>query len=96
MEGMRQPLHVWTPSIAPSGLTVYEGAMFPAWRGDLFAGALVDKDVRRLDVEDGEIVGEAVLFGEIGERIRDVATGPDGAIYILAEGEPGTLWRVTR
>jgi glucose/arabinose dehydrogenase len=96
MQGMRQPLHVWTPSIAPSGLTVYEGALFPEWRGDLFAGALVDKDVRRLDVEGGEIVGEEVLFGEIGERIRDVATGPDGAIYILAEGEPGTLWRVTR
>jgi glucose/arabinose dehydrogenase len=96
MEGMRQPLHVWTPSIAPSGLTVYEGALFPQWQGDLFVGALVDRDVRRLDVEDGEIVGEEVLFGEIGERIRDVATGPDGAIYILAEGEPGTLWRVTR
>ncbi|HKL63701.1 MAG TPA: PQQ-dependent sugar dehydrogenase, partial [Woeseiaceae bacterium] len=96
MEGMAQPLHVWTPSIAPSGLTVYEGAPFPEWRGDLFAGALVGKDVRRLDVEGGEIVGEEVLFGEIGERIRDVATGPDGAIYILAEGEPGTLWRVSR
>ena len=96
MEGMRQPLHVWTPSIAPSGLTVYEGALFPRWQGDLFVGALVDRDVRRLDVEGGEIVGEEVLFGEIGERIRDVATGPDGAIYILAEGEPGTLWRVTR
>jgi len=75
---------------------VYEGTLFPEWHGDLFVGALVDKDVRRLDVEDGEILSEEVLFEEIGERIRDVATGPDGAIYILAEGEPGTLWRVTR
>lgn len=95
MEGMVQPLHGWTPSIAPSGLTVYEGALFPAWRGDLFAGGLVSRDVRRLDVEDGRIVGEEALFGEIGERIRDVATGPDGALYLLAEGEPGTLWRVS-
>ncbi len=95
-EGMVQPLHVWTPSIAPSGLTVYEGDRFPDWQGDLFVGALVDRDVRRLDVEDGRIVAEETLFADIGERIRDVATGPDGALYILAEGDPGTLWRVTR
>ncbi|MEJ2604815.1 MAG: PQQ-dependent sugar dehydrogenase [Gammaproteobacteria bacterium] len=47
-------------------------------------------------MKDGRIVGEEMLFGGIGERIRDVATGPDGALYILAEGEPGTLHRVTR
>lgn len=82
-EGMAQPQHYWTPSIAPSGLAVYEGDLFSGWRGDLFVGALVGKDVRRLDLAAGRITGEEAVFGEIGERIRDVRTGPGGEIYVL-------------
>ncbi len=96
LPGMRQPIHVWTPSIAPSGLALYEGDLFPEWRGNLFVGALVNRDLRRLVLRDGEVTDEEVLFADIDERVRDVRAGPDGAIYFLTEGEPGRLWRITR
>jgi len=82
-EGMAQPEHYWVPSIAPSGLAVYTGDLFPEWKGDLFVGALVNKEVRRLDISAGKVVSEEALFGELDARIRDVRTGPEGALYIL-------------
>lgn len=82
-QGMAQPVHYWSPSIAPSGLTVYEGDLFPAWQGELFIGALVNKEVRRLKISDGKVVDEEALFGELDARIRDVRTGPDGTLYVL-------------
>ena len=82
-EGMAQPEHFWVPSIAPSGLTIYEGNLFPEWKGDLFLGALVDHEVRRLDLSGGKVIAEEALFSELEARIRDVRTGPDGALYIL-------------
>jgi glucose/arabinose dehydrogenase len=94
--GMAQPQHYWVPSIAPSGLAIYKGDMFPEWSGDLFVGALVDQEVRRLDVFAGETGSEETLFSELGVRIRDVRVGPDGAIYILTNGSPGELVRVVR
>ena len=92
--GTKQPEHYWTPSIAPSGLMVYRGALFPQWQGSLFVGALVNKDVRRLDLS-GQQTEEEVLFSELGERIRDVRQGPDGAIYLVTDGPSGRLLRVT-
>jgi glucose/arabinose dehydrogenase len=83
LEGMAQPVHQWTPSIAPSGLTIYEADVFPDWRGDLLVGALVDREVRRLDLEAAEVVSEEALFSELDVRIRDVRTGPDGFLYVL-------------
>ncbi len=91
---MEQPAWFWVPSIAPSGLAWYGGDAFPQWQGDLFVGALVNKDVRRLDMQDGKIVGEEVLFGEINERIRDVRAGPDGYLYLLTDSNKGKLIRV--
>jgi glucose/arabinose dehydrogenase len=82
-EGMAQPEHYWVPSIAPSGLTIYEGDLFPQWKGDLFVGALVNREVRRLDLVNGEVVAEETLFSELNDRIRDIRSGPDGALYIL-------------
>lgn len=82
-EGMAQPVWQWTPSIAPSGLAIYSGDLFPAWKGDLFVGALVDREVRRLDLVAGEVVGEEILFSELAARVRDIRNGPDGALYIL-------------
>ena len=84
-DGMAQPAHQWTPSIAPSGLTVYDGDRFPAWRGNLFVGALRFRLIARL-VLDGERVTheERLLEGRYG-RIRDVRTGPDGLIYLLTD-----------
>ena len=91
--GMEPPMHVWTPSIAPSGLAVYAGDRFPAWRGDLFVGALVDRDVRRLDVENGVVVAEEVLFAELGRRIRDVRSH-DGYLYVVEDGSDARIVRV--
>lgn len=93
-EGMVDPALSWTPSIAPSGFTLYLGARFPQWTGDLFVSALAGRHVRRVDLEDGEIVGEEVLFDELGERIRDVRAGPDGALYLLTDNPEGRVLRV--
>ncbi len=98
LDGIAAPLKYWTPSIAPSGMTFYTGTSFPAWQGSLLVGALVDKDVKRLTVVDGKIADEETLFAEIGQRIRDVRTAPDGMIYLLAENtgdKAGKLIRVT-
>tara|TARA_A100000164_G_C21325199_1_gene503960 strand:- start:9 stop:548 length:540 start_codon:yes stop_codon:yes gene_type:complete len=92
--GMAQPKHLWTPSIAPSGLTFYEEDLFPQWSGSLFVGALINRDVRRLSVENGTVLNEEILFAEIDERIRDVRTGPTGHIYIVTDGEEGKIIRV--
>jgi len=94
LPGMTLPAHYWVPSIAPSGLAIYAGGMFPQWSGDLFVGGLKSHDVRRLDVENGRVIGEEILFSELGVRIRDVRAGPDGAIYLLTNGKPGQLIRV--
>ena len=91
---MIDPEHVWASSIAPSGMTLYQGAAFPQWQGDLLVTALVDRHVRRLDLEDGRIVTEETLFAEIGQRLRDIRTGPDGSLYILTDANPGQLLRI--
>ena len=95
-EGTIQPIAVWKPvRLAPSGLAVYRGALFPAWDGDLLAGGLAEKQVRRLDIgPDGAVVGEERLFAELKKRIRDVRVGPDGAIYLLTDEEDGQVLRV--
>lgn len=93
--GMAQPAHQWTPSIAPSGLMVYQGDMFPQWQGNLFAGALVDKEVRRLELNDDKVTNEQPLFNELGERIRDIREAPDGSIYILTDGPSGQVVRIS-
>ncbi|WP_435791796.1 PQQ-dependent sugar dehydrogenase [Elongatibacter sediminis] len=96
LPGMVQPEYYWVPSIAPSGLAVYTGRMFPEWVGDLFVGALVDREVRRLDIEDGRVVGEEALFAERRVRMRDIRVGPDGALYLVTDAVPGEVIRVTR
>ena len=95
LPGIDEPITVWTPSIAPSGMTLYTGEAFPEWQGDLFVGALVDQDVKRLDLNSGKVVAQQSLFSELGERIRDVRTGPDGALYLLTDSSNGKVIRVT-
>ncbi len=94
LEGMEAPVRYWDPSIAPSGLAVYRGSAFPEWQGNLFVGALKNRDVRRLVLEGGEVVHEEIMFAEIGERIRDVRAGPDGYLYLLTDSQSGRLVRV--
>ena len=92
--GMQQPQHVWTPSIGPSGMAFYEGNKFPKWQNSLFVGALVDKEVRRLTVENQQVTAEETVFAELDARIRDIRVGPDGLLYIVTDGDPGTVIRV--
>ena len=95
MEGTEQPLKYWVPSIAPSGLAIYYGDKFPDWQGDLFVSALVPGDVRRLDMVDGEVASEETLFADLGERIRHVAVGPDGYLYLLTDNSEGRVLKVS-
>ena len=94
LPGMAQPQHYWVPSIAPCGLTVYHGALFPEWEGDLFVGALAGQLVKRVKIRDDHVVEEETLLDELGVRIRDIRTGPDGALYVLTNGLPGKIIRI--
>lgn len=93
-EGMEPPLHVWTPSIAPSGMTFYDGGQFPEWQGDLFVGSLRFGTLSRLEVEGEEIVHEERLLEGRLTRVRDVRQGPDGYLYLLTDERNGKLLRL--
>ena len=99
MAGMEQPVLYWTPSIAPSGMTLYRGALFPQWDNSLFVSTLAEKSVRRVPLtQTGGLPStgdQEILFQELGERIRDVRTGPDGALYLLTDSANGKLLRVS-
>lgn len=91
--GMVDPQLVWTPAIAPSGLTVYNGDRFPQWQGNLFLGGLVSRDLRRIIVDGaGQVKSQEVI--DIGQRVRDVRQGNDGFIYILTDQSNGELIRL--
>jgi aldose sugar dehydrogenase len=92
--GLEQPLHVWVPSIAPSGLTFYNGPHFPAWKGSLFLGALRGQALVRLELNGNKVVREErLLAGQVG-RVRDVRQGPDGYLYLLTDSSNGALLRI--
>lgn len=93
--GMEQPVYFWTPSMATSGLTFYDGGLFPQWRGDIFMGALAAKRLVHLHMENGKVKEEEHLLMDGGKRLRDVREGPDGALYILTDENPGEVWRLT-
>ena len=88
------PLLHWTPSVAPAGMTLYRGALFPAWQGSLFISTLVEKSVRRVPLRDGVPGEQEILFTEIGERLRDVREAPDGSLWLLTDAEDGRVLRV--
>ena len=93
-EGMEQPLHHWTPSIAPSGMVFYTGNAFPNWRGDLFVGALVQTHLARLRFDGSKVVNEEQLLKEEGLRIRDVRQGPDGLLYLVVDAGKAPVLRL--
>lgn len=93
-EGTEQPVYYWDPVIAPGGMTVYDGAMFPGWRGNLLVAALKEKHIARLVLENGRVVGEERLLTDLGERVRDVAVGPDGAVWAITDETDGKLVRL--
>ncbi len=92
-EGMEQPLHHWVPSIAPSGMVFHSGNAYPAWKGQLFVGALAATQMVRLELDpDGNVRSEERIA--IGKRVRDVREGPDGALYLLTDEDAGQVLRV--
>jgi aldose sugar dehydrogenase len=92
--GMEQPVYYWDPSIAPSGAVFYTGALFPDWQGNLFVGALAGQALHRLVLAGEAVIGEEVLLGELGARIRDVRQGPDGALWLLTDEPDGRVLRL--
>jgi len=93
-EGMEQPQFYWDPSIAPSGMMIYSGKLWPEWRGDVFVGSLKFDFISRLSGDTNGLKESERLFEGVYERIRDVREAPDGSIWFLAENE-GEAWRIT-
>ncbi|WP_375165867.1 PQQ-dependent sugar dehydrogenase [Chelativorans sp.] len=95
--GYEQPEYYWDPSIAPSGMAVYQGSMFPEWEGDFLVGALSFELVSRLERDSaGEITGEERLFEGAFGRIRDVEVAPDGSVWLLTDEGNGQIIRISR
>jgi aldose sugar dehydrogenase len=92
--GLEQPIYYWDPSIAPSGMAFYSGDAIPAFKGSVFIGALAGSMVARLTLSGDSVAGEERLLEGLGERIRDVRQGPDGALYVAADNPEGRILRV--
>ncbi len=90
--GMEQPAFYWDPSIAPSGLMIYSGRLWPEWRGDFFSGSLKFGFISRLS---GDPLSEVQrLQSAETARLRDIREAPDGTIWFLSEGQ-GALYRLS-
>ena len=92
--GMVQPLQVWVPSIAPSGMAFVSGSQFSQWRGSMLVGALRGQMLVRLTLEGDKVLSEERLFQGRPGRIRDVRMGPDGLVYLLTDDPQGALLRL--
>jgi glucose/arabinose dehydrogenase len=100
-EGFESPLLVWLPAIAVSGMTVYTGDRFPAWKGNVLVGALRQGGIpgtghlQRIVFNDRiqELRRESMLT-ELRQRIREVREGPDGLLYVLTDEDDGALLRI--
>jgi glucose/arabinose dehydrogenase len=92
-EGLEQPVHHWTPSIAPSGMAFLTSDRYgPAMKGDLFVGSLKFRYLARLELKGGKVAREHKM--DVGERVRDVRQGPDGLLYLLTDESRGKLLRL--
>ena len=93
-DDVAQPLHQWTPSIAPSGMAFYDGDKFPRWRGSLLVGALKFRLLSRLELDGERVVREERMLEDVLGRIRDVRVGPDGFVYLLNDHLNGVIARL--
>lgn len=92
-EGLTDPVLLWTPSVAPSGVLFYTGDRFPRWKNQLLVAGLISQQVRRIEIDGDRVVAQEVLFKGQG-RVRALATGPDGLIYVALNGVPGRIARL--
>ena len=99
--GIEQPLVLWIPSIAPTGLTFYTGDRFPSWKGNLFVGSARRGEVPRTGGLERVVVTDKLeelrretLLTELHQRIRDVRQGPDGLLYVVTDEDDGALLRL--
>lgn len=99
--GEEQPLLLWVPSIAPTGLAVYTGDKFPAWKGNLFVGSARRGEVPRTGGLERVVLNDRLqelrretLLTELHQRIRDVRQGPDGLLYVITDEDDGVLLRL--
>jgi aldose sugar dehydrogenase len=92
--GMEQPLYMWNPSIAPSGMAFVTSDIYPGWKGSLLVGALAHQRVARLVLDGTKVLREEEFLGDLGERIRDVRQGPDGYIYLLTDSDSGRILKL--
>jgi len=83
--GLEEPVYYWSPSMAPAGISFYQGNLFPAWKDSVFVPMLRGNSVERLTLKNGKIVAEEPILFELDARIRDVRVGPDGAVYVLTD-----------
>jgi glucose/arabinose dehydrogenase len=93
--GMENPIYQWTPVIAPSGMAFYTGDSFPQWKGNLFVGGLRAGALVRLELDGAKVTHEERLLKDLGMRIRDVAQGPDGALYVVTDASDGQILRIS-
>jgi glucose/arabinose dehydrogenase len=93
--GMQRPVYYWDPVIAPSGAQFHSGNGFPAWKGNLFIGALREARLVRLVIEQGRVTGEEHLLADRGKRVRDVREGRDGSLYLVTDESDGEVWRLS-
>lgn len=92
LEGTTPPIHYWTPSIGPGGLTLVTGGRYPGWEGDLFVGSLAQRRLNRTEFEGERIAGDEALLPHIG-RVRSVVLAPDRYLYFITE-DTGLLIRL--
>jgi glucose/arabinose dehydrogenase len=86
-------VYQWTPVISPSGMVFYTGNLFPGWHGDILIGGLSAQGIVRVTLDGNRVRGEHRI--ELGQRIRDVAQGPDGAVYALTDQTDGDILRLS-
>jgi len=94
LAGLEPPLLEWSPSIAPGGLAIYRGTLFPEWQGSLFVPALREKSIRRVIRKGDRVVGQEILLADRKERMRDVKVSNDGSVYVLTDGPLAQLLRL--
>ena len=101
VDGIEQPLVLWVPSIAPTGMTVYTGDKIPAWRGNLFVGSARIGEIPRTGGLERVVLNDKLeeirrerLLGTLHQRIRDVRQGPDGLLYVITDEDDGALLRI--